>query len=199
MASVAPSRSRPAPLRWGAALVFSLLVNSVVVVVVSWELRLEPVYDSAPPILVQFIPRLPAPRYSAQARQRPHTRSPPLAVRPSPAPTPGPRASPPAAPALAPPNEADAANLSRVLHGLFGCNLPHPTDAERAACGELLAANRPAIATALDLDPHGRYVSNPEPYLTRMPKNGCKVRAAGHATSFGKEGLAAGVTCAWSF
>ncbi len=91
------------------------------------------------------------------------------------------------------------ANVSGALRGVFGCNLPDLTDAERTACGERLAANRPTIPTALNLDPHGRYVSNPEPYLNRMPKNGCKVRAAGHATPFGKEGVAAGVSCGWSF
>jgi hypothetical protein len=48
-------------------------------------------------------------------------------------------------------------------------------------------------------DPHGRYAGDPEPYLTRMPTNGCKVRAAGDTTGFGDHGVAAGVTCGWSF
>jgi hypothetical protein len=82
---------------------------------------------------------------------------------------------------------------------MFGCDRAGLTDAERASCGMRLAANRPTTPAPLNLDPHGRYVSDPEPYLTRMPKNGCKVRAAGDATPFGEEGVAAGISCGWSF
>jgi hypothetical protein len=201
MANVGPSRSKPGPWRWAAAVVFSLLVNSFVVAVF-WELRLAPVYDSALPIVVHIIPRLTLPRFSSAAVKHPHARPAPRAFRPSSALAPAPSA--PAsvaasAPTVAPPNGADVANLSGALRGIFGCSLPHLTDAERAACGGRLAANRPTISTALNLDPHGRYVSNPEPYLNRMPKNGCKVRAAGDATPFGGEGVAAGVSCGWSF
>ncbi len=57
MANVGPSRSKLGPWRWAAAIVFSLSVNSLVVVFF-WELRLAPVHDSAPPIIVRFIPRL---------------------------------------------------------------------------------------------------------------------------------------------
>lgn len=201
MANGGPSRSKPTPWRWAAAIVFSLFVNSLVVFVF-WELRLAPVYDSTPPIVVRFIPTLTLPRSSFEAAKHPHARSPTPALRLSSGPTPAPRAAAaavPSAPTAAPTNDADVANLSRALRGRFGCNLPHLTDAERAACGGRLAANRPAMPAALNLDPHGRYVSNPEPYLNRMPKNGCKVRAAGHATPFGKEGVAAGVSCGWSF
>lgn len=104
----------------------------------------------------------------------------------------------PVAPTVAPPEVADGAAASRALRGMFGCNLPHLTDAERAACTESWAENRPATPIQINLDPHGRYASNPEPYLTRMPKNGCKVRAGG-SVAVGQEGVAAGVTCGWSF
>lgn len=100
---------------------------------------------------------------------------------------------------MQPPGGADVANLSRALRGRFGCDLAYLTDAERAACATNLAATRPTTPTPLDLDPHGRYASNPEPYLTRMPKNGCKVRAGGDAVPMHQQGVAAGVTCAWSF
>jgi hypothetical protein len=198
MAHVGPSRSKLGPWRWAAAIVISLSVNSFVVVVF-WELRLAPVYDSAPPIVVRFIPRLTMPRFSSEAFKHPHARAAPRAFRPSSAPAPAPSAPASAASTGAPPIGADVANVSGALRGVFGCNLPYLTDAERIACGERFAANRPSIPTALNLDPHGRYVSNPEPYLNRMPKNGCKVRAAGDATPFGKEGVAAGVSCGWSF
>ena len=199
MANAGPSRSKQARWRWAAAIAFSLFVNSLVVVVF-WELRLAPVYDSAPPVVVRLMTRLASPRSSAAATKHAQARSASLAFRPALAPAPSaPASATPSAPKVAPPNGADVANLSGALRGLFGCNLPHLTDAERTACGGRLAANRPTVPTALNFDPHGRYASNPEPYLNRMPKNGCKVRAAGDATPFGREGVAAGVSCGWSF
>jgi hypothetical protein len=81
---------------------------------------------------------------------------------------------------------------------MFGCDLPHLTDAERSACAGRLATNRPTRPTPLNFDPHGLYVRDPEPYLTRKPKNGCKVMAGGD-TAAGQHGVAAGVGCNWSF
>ena len=202
MAKVGPSRSKSSPWRWAAAIAFSTLVNSLVVGFF-WELRLKPVYDLAPPIVVQFMPPLTMQRLRSEAPRRHPARSPPLAVRPSSIPTNGPNGPPlplaPSVPTVKAPDGTDLRNLSRTLRGALGCNLANLTDAERAACGAKLAANRPLIPTPVNLDPHGRYASNPEPYLTRMPKNGCKVRAAGDVTVFGKEGVAAGASCAHSF
>ena len=92
--------------------------------------------------------------------------------------------------------------MGGALRKWVGCaqpGAPWMTDADRAACAVRLAVNRPTTPTPLNLDPLGRYVSNPEPYLTRMPKNGCKVRAAGDAGPMGQQGVAAGVSCALSF
>jgi hypothetical protein len=192
-------RSKSAPWRWAAAIVFSLSVNSLVVGFF-WELRLEPVHDTTPVAVVQLVRRLTLPRVSSQRHRA--ARSAPLAVRPSSAQVATPGTPPlvvPSGPTVAPPAGASVANLSRALRGLFGCDLAHLTDAERAACAERSAANRPATPRPLNLDPLGRYASNPEPYLTRMPKNGCKVRAAGDEALPGKQGVAAGVSCAWSF
>jgi len=100
--------------------------------------------------------------------------------------------------AVVPPQGVDVAQLSRALRRVLGCNLTHLTDAEGAACAENLAANRPTTPTPLNLDPHLRYVSDPEPYLTQMPKNGCKVRASGDAV-LGQHGVAAGISCGLSF
>ena len=194
------SRSTSARWRWAAAIVFSLAANSLVAFLF-WELRVAPVYDSAPATIVRLMPRLTLPRYRSEAPRHPPARSAPLAVRASPAPAAIPSA--PAsvaasAPSVAPPDRADAANLSGALRGLFGCGLPHPTDADRAACAEKLAANLPTLHPPFNLDPHGRYVSDPEPYLTRKPKNGCKVMASGDSV-VGQHGVAAGVGCAKSF
>jgi len=199
MAHVGSSGSKSARWRLAAAVVFSLGVNSFVAGFF-WQLRLAPVYDSTPATVVQFVPRLTLPRHSEPTRRHP-ARSAPLAVRPPLAPvaTPGaPAPVAPSAPAVAPPAGAEVANPSRALRGMFGCKLAHLTDAERAACAARLAANLPASPTPLNFDPHGRYVSDPEPYLTRMPKNGCKVRASGDAV-MGQHGVAVGVGCGVSF
>ena len=100
---------------------------------------------------------------------------------------------------VAPPDGADVATATRALRGMFGCDLPHLTDAERAACTERWAENRPPTPIPINLDPHGRYATDSEPYLTRMPKHGCKVRAAGAEGPAGQQGVVAGVSCGWSF
>jgi hypothetical protein len=201
MAHVSASRSKSAPWRWAAAIVFSLSANGLVAGLF-WELRGTPLYESAPATVIEILPRPTWPRFNSETPRRPPARSPRLAVRPFLAPAASPSAPTPvvpSAPDVVPPDSADVANLSRTLRGVLGCDLSHLTDAERAKCATRLAANRPATPTPLNFDPHLRYASDPEPYLTRMPKNGCKVRAAGAATPFGQQGVAAGVSCAWSF
>jgi hypothetical protein len=200
MANAGPSRSKPVQWRWAAAILFSLFANSFVAGLF-WELRETPIYEAAPSTAVHLMPRLALPRRRSQPPRRRPARPAPLAIRTSlaPAASPGaPAPVEPTAPIAAPPGEADVANLSRALRGALGCNLAHLTEAERTVCAERLAANRPATATPLNLDPHLRYASDPEPYLTRMPKNGCKVRATGDTVQ-GQHGVAAGVSCAWSF
>ena len=202
MASVGASRSKSATWRWAAAIVFSLSANSLVAGLF-WELRVTPLYETAPPPIVQLMPRPTLPRRRPETKKHPPARSAPLAVRPSSAPATPSATAPlvPSAPTAAPPDGADVANLSRALRGRFGCNLAQLTDAERVTCASRLAANLPTTPTPLDLDPHGRYVSDPEPYLTRMPKNGCKVRASGDTAGGpgAKHGVAVGVGCGVSF
>jgi hypothetical protein len=200
MTNAGASRSKSAPWRWAAAIVFSLCANSLVAGLF-WELRVTPLYESAPPAFIQLVPRLTLPRPRSETKKHPPARSAPLAVRPSSVPVATPGATVPlvpSAPTAAPPAGADAANLSRALRGRFGCNLAHLTDAERVTCASRLASNLPTAPTPLNLDPQGRYVTDPEPYLTRMPKNGCKVRASGDSDR-GQHGVAAGIGCGVSF
>lgn len=200
MANVGSSGSKSARWRLAVAIVFSLSVNSLVAGWF-WELRVTPAYDSTPAIVVQLMPRVTLPRHSSETPRHPPARSSSLAVRRSFAPAATRSAPPsvvPSAPTVVLPDGADVANLSRALRGMFGCDLPHLTDAERSACAARLGANLPTRPTPLNLDPHGRYVSDPEPYLTRMPKNGCKVRASGDTVG-GQHGVAVGVGCGLSF
>lgn len=114
----------------------------------------------------------------------------------------------PAAPSSAPgPPSAGVASDAlgsdglRTLRGLSGCAYPaRLTAEERERCETRRWAGSGRGVGRLNLDPSGRYVENPEPYLVRRPKNGCRVRATGDVDPMGDTGNArAGVGCAWSF
>ena len=81
---------------------------------------------------------------------------------------------------------------------MFGCDLPHLSEAERAHCADRLAANRPTTPAPFNFDPHAHYVGAPALDLARMPKTGCKVRASGDSVE-GQHGVAIGVGCGWAF
>jgi hypothetical protein len=161
----------------------------------TWQERPTEVW-LAPPVTLR---RPPLERLRPSARHSAPKRAETVAARP-----PGPQPStqaPLSAPSVAAPS-ATIPDVGGALRKWVGCaqpGAPWMTQADRAACAVRLAANRPATPTPLNLDPQGRYVSNPEPYLTRMPKNGCKVRAAGDAGPMGQQGVAAGVSCGLSF
>lgn len=93
-----------------------------------------------------------------------------------------------------------AAGAQRALRGLIGCDQPRLLTAdERQAC-ETRRWARVSPNVRLNLDVAGRYVENPEPYLVRKPKNGCKVRATGDVGPMGDSGHGrAGIGCAFSF
>jgi hypothetical protein len=98
-------------------------------------------------------------------------------------------------------SDAPGSDGMRTLRGLAGC--AHParlTAEERERCEMRRWAGSERGAGRLNLDPSGRYVENPEPYLVRKPKNGCRVRATGDVDPMGDSGnTRAGVGCAWSF
>lgn len=103
----------------------------------------------------------------------------------------------------APPADGVAIRAQRALRGLVGCDQPRPgqlTAEERERCEtRRWAGSRPGNAR-LNLDPSGRYVENPEPYLVRKPKNGCRLRATGEVDAMGETGnVRTGVGCAFSF
>lgn len=92
--------------------------------------------------------------------------------------------------------------IRKALRGRLGCNratLLDLTAEERARCERQLAAGDARDPQRLDLDPRGDYARDSEPVLSRRPKNGCRVRAAGDRGAMGEHGAAAGVTCALSF
>ena len=186
---------------WGVA--GSVAAHLVVLAFALWSLRTpgpppEPravQVELAPPSLplVRRFPR-PAPRRPAGP-----FRVPPRAV------TAAGHASP--EPSFAPsPAEEDAAGAARAtLRSALGCahaDFLGLSPEERQHCQEKAAGTRKsAAALALNLDPRGLYVRDPdaEPWLVRKPRNGCKVRATGDHGPMGEQGVAAGMTCGKTF
>ena len=95
----------------------------------------------------------------------------------------------------------EAARLRNALRRGAGCDhadLLGLSAAERQACLDRLAKAQGGGAR-LNFDLRGGYAKNPQPYLERRPKNGCKLRAGGDLAPSGDQGTAGGLACAWSF
>jgi hypothetical protein len=193
----ARARVRPLPVAASAGL------HLIVLTLLVWRLGTAPALPEAPVMNVELAPRRarPSPAPPAERRlERP--------ARGQDAVSPSPRvlAAPPAtAPEASPVAEGDA--VQRTLRGLLGCPpgaLARMTPEARRRCEDRLAAAGPRdlgrAAGRLNLDLRGDFARNPEPYLNRWPKNGCKPRAGGDvAGPLGQQGAAAGLTCAWDF
>lgn len=142
---------------------------------------------------------------SSSRRERPPHRDASVGLRTSPS---SPLNHVELAPQASTPAEANA-NLAgmeaaqRTLQALSKCrpdNLARLSAEERGRCAERARAGyADGGMPHVNLDPSGRYVENPEPYLNRRPTNGCKPRAAGDVGPLGVEGARAGVGCAFSF
>jgi hypothetical protein len=106
-----------------------------------------------------------------------------------------------ASPGAASPSEADVAARGRqALRGLGGCDRAALTLKEREDCEAQRWAGVAQVAKRLNLDPSGRYARNPEPFLSRRPSKGCRVRVAGDVDGMGNDMNArAGVTCVKPF
>lgn len=177
-----------------AAVVGSCLLHAVLIGLALRHLGEAPLFSPAPVMNIELVPwrteRPPAPKRAAR-------------------PDPAPRPSRPEALARPPSNESPAANpvlppaglapgVRRALRGLTGCDrLPRD---ERDACHDRLAATRQDDRPRLNLDPRGQFAENPEAYINRKPKNGCKLRAAGEAGALVQnDGARAAFACAWDF
>lgn len=185
------------PMALGA----SALLHLGLLAILAEHLAKSPTYAESPTIDVVLVrPARPAPT------SRPAPRSTPLQVRAHRSATPSPTIAP--APLLQPPpgvadlGRADetSANGQRTLRALADCDGPRLDPGDRERCEARRWARAGSGASRLNLDPSGRYVENPEPYLVRRPKNGCRVRATGDVHPMGESGNArAGVTCVVPF
>ena len=102
-----------------------------------------------------------------------------------------------------PPAAAPGGGARQALRYLVGCENAAffgLTPEERRHCEDQVIAQRSASTSLqFNLIPRGQSVGDPEPYLNRRPRNGCKVRAAGVKAPMGQEGPATGITCARPF
>ncbi|MCI3181289.1 hypothetical protein C5708_13610 [Caulobacter sp. CCUG 60055] len=156
-------------------------------------------------ISVTLTPPWPAGRSRRPAHSPPARKAEvPVAAPPS-ALTPNAEPAGPAPPAMAKPEQDERLALQRALRDALACRnaMPDASREARQACQDRFAAGRRADGPPprLNLDRRGDFAASqdPEAYLPKKPKNGCKARAAGTVTVLGQEGAAAGVGCAWSF
>jgi hypothetical protein len=188
-------------LAFGAA----ALAHVLVIFLLVWRLGAMPPLAETPTMNVQLTRALPKPRpekapRTVAPRAGPGSRSKsPLHLTPQPdeqalVGVPAPLAAGP---------EGD---VRRALRGILGCqhaDLARLSPEERQRCLDRMASagsnERGAPIARLNLDIRGTYAKDPEPYLNRRPKHGCKPRAAGDVSPAGKEGAEAGIDCAWSF
>ena len=183
---------------WGA--VGSIATHAVVFAVLLWTLRTPGPSPESEAVQVDLV-RAPTPPVRPPPRPRPKRpdASVPFSRPPSSAPAAPPDSVPPRHGPSSP--ETDAAGAARsALRAALGCEhadfLGLSTE-ERQRCQDRMRRASPPFQ--VNLDPRGFYLVNPEPYLTRKPKNGCKVRVAGDPGPAGQSGGAAGVACGLSF
>lgn len=203
--------------RWGksggrralrpVALLASAIFHAALLVLLVRYLAPPPVYDEPPSIQVSLVPPLRserAPRDADPARSDHRgalaQTEPALPIQPLP-PWPPNGGAAPSTPSGAAPGEAEgAAKGLLALRGLRGCDLARLTPQDRERCEAERWARVAPVTARLNLDPTGRYAKNPEPFLSRRPKDGCRARLTGDVDPMGNDMNArAGVTCVVPF
>lgn len=184
-----------------AAIASSVAFHLILLAVLARYLAQVASYAEPPVVQVVLVrPPLSArPAPSTPERRDPRRRAPLQPHLPAPAP-PGVETLP-LAPGPAPQAQDTLPGRARqTLRGLAGCDSPRLTREERERCDARRWAQRGPADPKLNLDISGRYVENPEPFLSRRPTKGCRVRATGDVSPMGDDGNArAGVTCVVPF
>lgn len=182
------------PVALGASVVF----HAVLVLVLARFLAQTPIQAEAPVMRVTLVspPERSVPRQAAKREISRERRVETTTARATPA-----IADLPVAPRIAAPGDGGVAGRAQqALQGLAGCERAGLSREERERCETRRWASADAPATRLNLDPSGRYVEDAEPFLSRRPKKGCRVRAAGDTNAMGDSGNArAGFTCVIPF
>jgi hypothetical protein len=187
-----------------AVLLASAVFHAVLLIALVRYLPPPPTYVEGPSLEVSLIapPRPNRARRAVARRARPDDRGALIRTAPTPSiPSVSPSSSEGGATPPAPGGDApgDGATPRRpVLRGLRGCDLA--TREERERCEAERWARAAPIAPRLNLDPSGRYAKNPEPFLLRRPKDGCRARMGGDVDVRGDDSnVRAGVTCVVPF
>lgn len=200
-------RSSGGAVRTTALVASGVLHAVLLVLLVRYAARGTPTYREPPTIQAMLVPPDrpgPAPRDrirppSSDARDAPARSAPLLPVQAA-APRPGevaPFTPGDALPGI-PPSEADVA--AKALRGLRACDRAELTRQEREDCEAQRWAKAAPVTARLNLDLSGRYAKNPEPFLLRRPKNGCRARMGGDVDAMGDDSnVRAGVTCVKPF
>lgn len=190
------------------ALLASAVFHAVLFVLLVRYLAPPPGYEEPPSIQVSLVPPLRPERAhrdladpaQSEARDALAQTEPVLPVQPA-ATSQADGGAAPLTPSGAAPGEAEIAARGRqALRGLRGCDLARLTREERERCETERWARVPQVTARLNLDPTGRYAKNPEPFLSRRPKDGCRARLTGDVDPMGNDMNArAGVTCVIPF
>jgi hypothetical protein len=187
-----------------AVLLASAVFHAVLLIALVRYLPPPPIYAEGPSLEVSLIapPRSSRARRVVAKRARPDDRGALVQTAPTlsiPAVSPSSSegdASPPA-----PGGDASgdgAAQRRPALRGLRGCDLA--TREARERCEAERWARAAPVAPRLNLDPSGRYARDPEHFLLRRPKDGCRARMGGDVDARGDDSnVRAGVTCVVPF
>jgi hypothetical protein len=197
-------RSRGGGARTAAFVVSAVFHAVLLVLLVRYASQGAPTSREPPVIQAMLVPRdRPAP--ADRDRSGPRSSDDRDAqARTAPAPPVPSVASPPpgdVAPDTIAPGEADLAARGRqALRGSRGCDRVDLTREAREDCEAQRWARAAPVTARLNLDLAGRYARNPEPFLLRRPKNGCRARMGGDVDAMGDDSnVRAGVTCVKPF
>lgn len=180
------------------AIAASVVLHLILLVLLTRYLVSAATYSETPAVQVVLVSptaaRSPRPPETRRARR-------PLAApeRPTVAPAEIGKLAPPRAPGVSEPGSLPD-GVRQALRGLAGCDSPRLTREDRERCETRRWAADGGADPKLNLDLHGRYAESTEPFLSRRPTKGCRVRATGDVSPGGDDGnVRAGVTCVVPF
>lgn len=204
---MAAERRRAGAKGRSLAVAASVVAHAGFFLLLVWRLGIVPVLPETPVMNVQLA-TLPRDRPREAAPKPPRERAAVKPGKPAKAFIPNlvvPETSQPTGP-VAPPGSGQGEGVRQALRGLVGCeraDLVSLSPEERQRCRDRQTAQTQRLQAGaspkLNFDRRGEFAANPEPYLMRRPKTGCKVRAGGDIAPMGAQGVASGLACAWSF
>lgn len=188
-----PGRRMAIPTVLAASAAFHLLLLALLL----RSLASGPSHAEGPVLQVSLV--RPPERLRPASTERRARRTAPATIRDHLAPIPPEPSA--VAPRMAEAPSADAgAAMRRALGGLAGCDRPGLSREDRDRCEARRWTGGGTAAARLNLDPAGRNAKDPEPFLSKRPRKGCRVRVTGDIDPMGESGNGVGgVTCVIPF